>query len=120
MANGTVYISATLPTLPAGSRTVGPFTLTLPTPRDVSYQPAIAVGANGPYACPSSPPASYCLIIPPVTNIAVLTLKGATGGDVGLPISGQNPTLIGLDPTATTININSTGVIPSGFEILFF
>lgn len=80
--------------------------------------PSLVIGSNGPYAVPAL--ANYLLIVPPPNSLAVLTLKGATSGDVGLPISATRPSLIALDPSATAIYLFASVAIPSLLEISFF
>lgn len=117
-ATGTITISGSIIGTPGGTRTVGPFVISLPAAILGVIEPVLVDGANGPYAIPAN--ANYCLIVPPSTNIATITLKGATGGDAGLPLNLTKPSLIGLGPDATALNILTDGPIPSGFEISFY
>lgn len=118
VASGSIQITGSITGLAVGSVVIGPLTVTLPAPKNVSYQPVLTTGANGPYLVPAL--STYVLIVFPATNVAVVTLKGATGGDVGIPINGTVPSLIGLDPSATAINLNVSSPIPSGCELSFY
>lgn len=111
--SGSMQGSPTSPTLP-----IGPLTLTLPGTIESILLPAMIAGNNGPFAVPAG--ALYALIIPPATNISLLTLKGATIADVGIPMLRTGPSLIGLDPTTTILNILSAGPVPLGTTISFY
>ncbi len=116
---GTINISGVITGQPGStSRTIGPFVITLPAAKSVILEPALAIGANGPYPVPSG--ATYVQITFPSSALGVVTLKGSNAGDTGLPINNVNPSLIGLDPTASAINLNCTIAIPQGVEIAFY
>lgn len=118
MGTGRIALSGQVTGIPSGSKTIGPFTIVLPNAIGAISDLPLVSGANGPYAIPAL--ATYVLIVPPPTNLSVLTLKGSDAGDTGVPINGQNPSLLSLDPTATALNINSSLPVPSGFELSFF
>jgi hypothetical protein len=115
---GTINISGSIASDPGGSRTIGPFVIQLPNPRLVILQPSLAIGNNGPFSIPSG--TTYVLITMPTSSLGVVTLKGATIGDVGFPLLNTGPSFIGLDPTATALNLNATVAIPSQVEIAFY
>ena len=65
-------------------------------------------GANT-ITAPIGPPTALT-IIPPISNILSLTLKGVTG-DTGIPLHVTDPTTIALDPTFVSLCLTTGGVI---------
>lgn len=67
------------------------------------------------------PSASGCIIVPPTTNTTtVITLKGV-GGDTGIHLSKQHPSVISFDTsTPATLVLNASAAMTDVTEVTFF
>lgn len=120
-ASATVTVSGTVQSGPAGSTlSIGPFSIT-------SANAAFAItsvvldGGDNTITVPATPTPTGCLIIPPSTNTAAITYKGA-GGDTGTRISKTQPQMLTFDSASVPANfvLNSATTQTAVSDIMFF
>jgi len=83
-AAASIVVTGTIGSLPGGSRTIGPLTLTSAAASGVVQQTVLQSGDNT-ITLPTNITPSGCIIVLPSSNTALTTLKGA-GGDTGIAI----------------------------------
>jgi hypothetical protein len=114
MANATLTLSGSVGGLPTGSKSIT-------VPQIVSNS---AVGqitdlslstGNNVISVPGG--ATAAIILLPVGNTQMVTLKGA-GGDTGIALRGTTWSVLSLDPTQTSFILNAAGAV-TGVEISF-
>lgn len=111
----TINVSSSTSTGQAGSKTIKPYSIKGTRAFDEVDVKQLASGDNS-FAVPKVPtPPAGCVLVPPPSNDAALTLKGSES-DKGLRISKTDPTLIVFDNKAVpdTIIVNSSSAFPAG------
>lgn len=113
MATASVTIAATIQSLPSGTKTVGPLTISAATANGNTTDYALAVGFNTivvpittatPILAGATP--TGCIIIPDSTNTSAMTLKGVTG-DTGITMHLTNPFVLGF-PSSPPVSFGIT------------
>lgn len=120
-ATAAITITGTISNTPAGSRTVGPISLTSSDANGQVQQIVLQSGANT-ITVPSTPAPNGCIIVLPSTNTAVTTLKGVSG-DTGIALGKVTKHVLTWDPTAVPASfVLSSAATQTGLvtEIMFF
>jgi hypothetical protein len=116
---GNVTVSGFLSGVPFGQVNVGPFSLAMNAGNNLQMTNiTLASGANT-ITVPTW--AVGMLIIPTVTNVTGLTLKGVTG-DTGIPLSPSNPTgpITFTAGAFATFVLTAASLFTTNTQIVFF
>jgi hypothetical protein len=110
---GTIYLTGELAGEPEGSSKISLSWLI--TDGATSSVFNLASGANT-ITVPDK--ASLVIIVPPVTNIATLILKGVSG-DVGIALDANAPTVFSREAGTSTSFVLTAGAAVAGLKVLF-
>lgn len=115
MPNNTLSIQSVGPlTLQSGDKHINTIVSTTATVGSI-IDSLLASGDNV-IICPTG--ATAMVIVPPVANVINIKLKGAVA-DTGVHLHDNQPSVISLDPTQTSIILNLASTPTSNFEITF-
>jgi hypothetical protein len=114
MASGSLSISGVIQGLPSGTKTFAA-SIAAPAAVGVTLDLTLSAGDNT-VAIPTG--ATAVLIVPGACATVPLVLKGASG-DTGVALNRGKPTLLALDPTATSFIINVASSVSCVTELAF-
>jgi len=101
----TISITGAITGVPAGVKTVGPFTVSNTASGGSITDQTLTAGTNT-VSVPVGGTYKGVIILPPSGNTNALTLRGV-GGDTGVGLHLTDPTVLGISTSVTSFVINA-------------